>query len=75
MIGSAEHVVLPGLVNAHHHVGLTPLQLGSLDQPLELWFATRIGAREVDPYLDTLYSAFEMVESGVTQRCNISTAG
>ena len=66
VIGSAEHVVLPGLVNAHHHVGLTPLQLGSLDQPLELWFATRIGARDVDPYLDTLYSAFEMVESGVT---------
>ena len=66
VIGSAEHVVMPGLVNGHHHIGVTPVQLGSLDQPLELWFATRIGARDVDPYLDTLYSAFEMLESGVT---------
>lgn len=64
--GSDRHIVLPGFVNGHHHVGLTPLQLGSLDQPLELWWATRIAGRDVDPYLDTLYSAFEMLESGVT---------
>lgn len=66
VIGSGEHVVLPGFVNAHHHVGLTPVQLGSPDHPLELWFASRIGARSVDLYLDTLYSAFEMIESGIT---------
>jgi cytosine/adenosine deaminase-related metal-dependent hydrolase len=66
VIGSAEHVVMPGLVNSHHHVGLTPFQLGSPDYPLELWFASRLGARAVDPYLDTLYSAFEMIASGVT---------
>lgn len=65
-LGSADHVVLPGFVNAHHHVGLTPFQLGSPDYPLELWFASRIAARDVDPYLDTLYSAFEMLESGIT---------
>ena len=66
MLGSPDHVVLPGFVNAHHHVGLTPFQLGSPDHPLELWFASRLGARAVDPYLDTLYSAFEMLESGIT---------
>jgi cytosine/adenosine deaminase-related metal-dependent hydrolase len=65
-LGSARHVVIPGLVNGHHHVGLTPLQLGSPDYPLELWLTSRIAARDVDPYLDTLYSAFEMIESGVT---------
>jgi len=65
-LGSDAHVVLPGLVNAHHHVGLTPVQLGSRDQPLELWFVTRLYGRAVDLYLDTLYSAFEMIESGVT---------
>jgi cytosine/adenosine deaminase-related metal-dependent hydrolase len=65
-VGSASHVVLPGLVNSHHHVGLTPLQLGSRDHALELWIATRLGTRQVDLYLDTLYSAFEMIESGVT---------
>jgi len=66
VIGSQDHVVLPGFVNGHHHVGLTPLQLGSPDHPLELWFASRMAARDVDPYLDTLYSAFEMIESGIT---------
>ena len=58
-LGSPDHVVLPGFVNSHHHVGLTPLQLGSKDHALELWFATRLCARKVDRYLDTLYSAFE----------------
>jgi len=66
VLGSAEHVVVPGFVNGHHHVGLTPLQLGSPDHALELWFASRMTARDVDPYLDTLYSAFEMLESGIT---------
>ena len=65
-IGSARHIVLPGFVNSHHHVGLTPVQLGSHDVALEMWFATRIVARDIDYYLDTLYSAFEMIESGIT---------
>jgi len=65
-LGGAGMVVIPGLVNAHHHVGLTPLQLGSPDLPLELWFASRLALRDVDPRLDTLYSAFEMIASGVT---------
>jgi 5-methylthioadenosine/S-adenosylhomocysteine deaminase len=60
------HMMLPGFVNSHHHVGLTPLQLGSPDYPLELWFASRIPARDIDIYLDTLYSAFEMLASGIT---------
>ena len=66
VLGSADHVVVPGFVNGHHHVGLTPFQLGSPDYALELWFASRMAARTVDPYLDTLYSAFEMLESGIT---------
>ena len=66
LLGSDEDVILPGFVNCHHHVGLTPFQLGSPDHPLELWFASRLSARDVDLYLDTLYSAFEMVESGIT---------
>lgn len=66
VIGSGGDVVLPGFVNGHHHVGLTPVQLGSPDMPLELWFATRMVTRDVDLYLDTLYSAFEMIASGIT---------
>lgn len=66
VIGSGNDVLLPGFVNGHHHVGLTPLQLGSPDMPLELWFGTRMVTRDVDLYLDTLYSAFEMIASGIT---------
>lgn len=65
-IGGRGRVAIPGLINAHHHVGLTPFQLGARDQPLELWFPERLCMRDVDPRLDTLYSAFEMVASGVT---------
>jgi 5-methylthioadenosine/S-adenosylhomocysteine deaminase len=64
--GSADDVVIPGLVNAHHHIGMTPVQLGSEDMPLEAWLTHHLRHRDVDPYLDTLYSAFELVASGVT---------
>ena len=66
VVGSGDAVMLPGFVNGHHHIGLTPVQLGSPDMPLELWFITRLVLRSVDLYLDTLYSAFEMIASGVT---------
>ena len=65
-IGSADFVVIPGLINAHHHVGLTPFQLGVLDHPLETWAVARMANRDVDPYLDTLYCAIQMIESGIT---------
>lgn len=66
VIGSGREIMLPGFVNGHHHVGLTPVQLGSPDMPLELWFVTRMVARAMNLYLDTLYSAFEMIGSGIT---------
>jgi cytosine/adenosine deaminase-related metal-dependent hydrolase len=65
-LGSGDEVLLPGFVNGHHHIGLTPVQLGSPDMPLELWFITRMVIRNLDLYLDTLYSAFEMISSGIT---------
>ena len=66
VVGSGQEILLPGFVNGHHHVGLTPVQLGSPDMPLELWFITRLVIRALDVYLDTLYSAFEMIGSGIT---------
>ncbi len=74
VIGDGDAIMLPGFVNAHHHVGLTPVQLGSPDMPLELWFVTRLVMRSVDLYLDTLYSAFEMIASGVTTVQHIQSA-
>ena len=66
VLGSDRHVVLPGFINSHHHVGLVAFQLGTPDLPLELWFASRYRKRDIDLYLDTLYAAFEMIESGIT---------
>ncbi|MDP1962956.1 MAG: amidohydrolase family protein, partial [Reyranella sp.] len=66
VVGTGKEILLPGFVNGHHHVGLTPVQLGSPDMPLELWFITRMVIRNLDLYLDTLYSAFEMISSGIT---------
>lgn len=65
-VGGRGRVAVPGFINAHHHVGVTPFQLGARDQPLELWFPERLAMRDVDPRLDTLYAAFEMIASGVT---------
>ena len=66
IMGSDHHAVVPGLINAHHHVGLTPFQLGVLDAPLESWIIARWAIRDVDPYLDTLWCAIQMIESGIT---------
>src|SRR5258708_6228123 len=46
VVGSGEEVLLPGFVNSHHHIGLTPVQLGLTDMPLELWFASSLAARD-----------------------------
>ena len=66
VIGSPSYLVMPGLVNDHFHVGLTPFQLGAPDLPLEMWSLARIGTRSIDPYLDQLYGAVQMIESGTT---------
>lgn len=66
VIGDDGSLVIPGLVDTHHHIGMTPIQMGSPDLPLELWLTHQMRHRAVDPYLDTLYSAFELIASGVT---------
>jgi cytosine/adenosine deaminase-related metal-dependent hydrolase len=48
LLGGPGIVVMPGLINAHHHVGLTPLQLGAPDDALEL-------ARAIFPHVRTFY--------------------
>jgi 5-methylthioadenosine/S-adenosylhomocysteine deaminase len=66
VVSKQNAVAMPGLVNAHHHSGITPLQLGVPFKPLELWLPRFMGMRHVDARLDTLYSAAEMLESGTT---------
>ncbi|MDR3475489.1 MAG: amidohydrolase family protein [Devosia sp.] len=64
--GSAATIAIPGLVNSHHHSGLTPLMMGVPFAPLELWLPQFRAMRGVGQRLDTLYSAIEMLESGTT---------
>ena len=64
-IGSPEHFVMPGFVNAHSHgKGITDFQRGHLDDTLETWkFRSYPG---VDPELDTRWAAVKQLEAGVT---------
>lgn len=59
-------LLTPGFVNGHHHVGLTPVQLGSPDSNLETWIAARVTDPQVEVGIDTTYSAIQMLRSGVT---------
>lgn len=64
--GGPDMVALPGLVNGHHHFGLTPLMAGVPFAPLEFWLPRFRAMRGLGPRLDTLFSAIEMLESGTT---------
>ena len=66
VLGSPRHLVFPGLINDHFHIGVTPIQLGTPDLPLEMWILARMKAKAVDPCLDQLYGAVQMIESGTT---------
>jgi 5-methylthioadenosine/S-adenosylhomocysteine deaminase len=64
-LGSAETLIIPGLVNAHSHgKGLTDFQRGQLDDTLETWKWRSYPA--VDPYLDTCWTCLQLLASGVT---------
>ncbi|MBB96432.1 MAG: cytosine deaminase [Rhodobacteraceae bacterium] len=64
--GGPGMIAIPGLVNSHHHFGITPLMNGVPFAPLELWLPQFRAMRQVGARLDTLYSAIEMLESGTT---------
>ena len=64
-LGSAEMLVMPGLVNAHSHgKGLTDFQRGQTDDTLETWKWRNYPP--IDPYLDTKWACVNLLESGVT---------
>lgn len=66
-LGSPMALIMPGLINAHHHGrGIDPVLLGSPDHSLEVWLADRAGEPLVDPYLDTLWAAGNLLARGIT---------
>ena len=67
VIGSPRHLLIPGLVNAHHHgYGIPGYNLGCLDDTLEVWVPDPLRRRPIDLYLDTLYCDVRLLRSGVT---------
>ena len=71
IVGSADHIVLPGLVNAHDHGrGPTAFQMGIPDDVLESWILDLARLPAIDPYLTTAYSSVQLIESGVTTVLN-----
>jgi 5-methylthioadenosine/S-adenosylhomocysteine deaminase len=64
-LGSAETLVIPGLVNAHSHgKGLTDFQRGQPDDTLETWKWRSFPP--IDPHLDTCWTCLQLLASGVT---------
>ncbi|HET6172697.1 MAG TPA: amidohydrolase family protein [Gaiellales bacterium] len=81
-IGGEGMLVLPGLINAHHHgMGISSVQLGFpdpvpaepglRDTPFESWMATMLALDAIDPYLGTLYKDVLLIESGVTSHLHM----
>jgi len=65
VMGSSDHLVAPGFVNAHGHgKGITDFQRGHMDDTLETWKFRRYP--HIDRYYDTLWTAIRLLESGVT---------
>ena len=67
-IGSENSIIIPGLINSHHHGrGLSQLQMGIKDAPLEIWISYHLGeAYKVDVYKNTLLSCIKQIRSGIT---------
>ena len=81
-LGGDGMLVLPGLINAHHHgMAISTVQLGFpdpgppepglRDTPFESWMATMLALDAVDPYLGTLAKDVLLLESGVTSHLHM----
>ncbi|MCG8363487.1 MAG: amidohydrolase family protein [Pseudanabaenales cyanobacterium] len=76
VLGSRQYVVLPGLINAHHHSKGTPNSLlGVEDDFLEFWLFANNALRSQDPTLKTLLSAASLLKSGVTTVLDVASIG
>lgn len=67
VIDLPDCLLMPGLINAHQHGrGLSQLQIGHHDRPLETWIAQRRGRGVLDPYPLAKLTAARMLANGVT---------
>lgn len=67
VLGGRDHVVMPGLIDAHQHGrGVTSVQRGVPDASLEQWLIRLRGLWPMDPYLAASLAALRLLRSGVT---------
>jgi cytosine/adenosine deaminase-related metal-dependent hydrolase len=67
--GTEHHIIMPGLINGHSHGrGVTTLQRGIRDGPLELWLPQSLVQRNygINTYHNALLSAINQIENGIT---------
>lgn len=69
-------IAMPGLVNAHTHIGMSLLRNYADDMPLHDWLTKKIWPTEAnltgeDVYWGSLLSMVEMIESGTTAFCDM----
>lgn len=76
VVGGPGHVVIPGLIDAHQHGrGITNIQRGVADGPLERWRVRLRGAWPVPPYPSTALAALALLRTGVTTTLHHYTSG
>ncbi|MEO0322448.1 MAG: hypothetical protein AAF447_05800 [Myxococcota bacterium] len=74
VLGSDGHLVLPGLINAHHHSnGVGHALHGVDDNFLELWLLANGAMRSQPPRLKTLLSSARLLRSGVTTVVDVAS--
>ena len=75
-IDGKNRIAMPGLVNAHTHIGMSLLRNFADDMPLHDWLTKKIWPTEAnltgeDVYWGSLLSMVEMIESGTTSFCDM----
>lgn len=76
VIDGKNKLALPGLVNAHTHLGMSLLRNYTDDVPLQTWLEEKIWPIEAkmtaeDIYWGSLLSMVEMIKSGTTAFCDM----
>ncbi len=76
IIDGNNKIAMPGLVNAHTHLGMSLLRNYADDLPLHDWLTKKIWPVEAkltgeDIYWGSLLSMVEMIESGTTSFCDM----
>lgn len=71
VLGSANHLIMPGLINAHDHVRVpSTTAMGIADDYLEPWIVDLGRLPLLDPELVSMLAHCEMLEAGVTTVVN-----